>query len=350
VLDYTAARVRQGSERGSEGPEEAELELSGMNRRRFLTASAAMLSGWRFAGAPGSYALLNDSDHTRAATIGVNVNHLTEEVLRQLEDLGARHIRVPAILQSWETSDRHRIDLQNIAQWSAAAGIHVLWYLHNIPAGHATPASVRSRAEWMRRMTAFAEWMAALEGTEAIQLWNEADQWVQAPFGAAEGIDAEESGRLYSEQLEMATPRIKAVNAEVLVIAAGTADARGRQRYAGFLRGLIAEAPPLDAVAVHSYGNWERSRSIVLEARRIAGSTPLWVTEFGNDVERPFTESHHLSTWRTPILGNREEQLASRMYGYCLQTDPRHPMHGLLNVDGSPRSAYLWLRDEGILG
>src|SRR5690606_17227810 len=118
------------------------------------------------------------------------------------------------------------------------------------------------------RMARFAAWTARLPACEAVQLWNEQDVWVQAPFGTGVGLGARECGRNYAAQLRLAYPRIKNANPRALVVSGGTAD-HPDDRWRGFLRGMMEEAPPVDAVAVHAYGPWSRARGIVAEAARI---------------------------------------------------------------------------------
>lgn len=284
-------------------------------------------------------------------TLGINSNTLRPEEVAHLRALGIRRVRLTGILQRWETNDRgFRAAMREMAAAADAAGIEVLWVLHNVPEGAAVPARLEDRARWMERMTRFAEWVATLPATGAVQLWNEPDQWVQAPFGAAQDLPFEARGRLYAEQLRIAYPRIKAVNPAVRVVAAATADYPPRQGYADFLRGMLVGDPPVDAVAVHAYGPWPRARRIVAEARAIAGDRPLWVTEFGNDQPNGarFDPRHHLQSIVSQVEGYERDGLAARAYLYTLPTDPRpqYSQHGLLEPDGTPRAAYRWLRDR----
>lgn len=326
-----------------------------MNRRRFLAALLLSAAGsglgparalarpsWR-AGtrAPGAPGLA-------PPVLGINSHVLRPQEVAHIRALGITHARVPGILQRWQKEKFFRDSMRDMSSKAEEAGIRLLWYLHNVPEGYSTPARPGERSDWMRRMTEFAEWTARLPATEAIQLWNEPDAWVQAPFGYAQRIPAREAGLLYAEQLEMAAPVVRSARRRVLVVASGLAQ-HPEQRAPGFLRGIAEGRPPVDAFAIHAYGPWSGVRARILEARGIVGdATPLWVTEFGNDQQNGarFDPARHFESWRSVVEGNEREGLAERMYGYTLQTDPRpeFSQHGLLEPDGrTPRRAYRWL-------
>lgn len=290
----------------------------------------------------------------RDLVLGINAHMLRPEDRRRISELGLRHIRVPGILQLWETDEQYRAVMRDMARAASEDSLQLLWYLHNVPGGYSRPADLRDRSRWMERMSRFAAWTARLPATEAIQLWNEQDMWAQMPFGYAQGLAADTAGRLYAEQLEQAYPQIKAAGRHVLVVSGATAD-HPEGRWRGFLRGMLAEQPRVDAVAVHAYGPWARSRRIVLDARNLVqGQTPVWVTEFGNDQQNGerFSAARHYESITSTVEGAEREGLASRLYLYALQTDPRpeYAQHGLFEphprseVAGAPRAVYAWLR------
>jgi hypothetical protein len=283
--------------------------------------------------------------------LGINTHTLRPEEVAHVRALGITLVRVPGILQRWEKERFFRDSMRDMSSKASDAGLALLWYLHNVPEGHSAPAPLRDRRGWMRRMTAFADWTARLPATEAVQLWNEPDAWVQAPFGFAQRIDARDAGALYAEQLEMAAPVVRSAARGVRVVASGVAQ-HPEHRAPEFLRGMSQSRPPVDAFALHAYGPWSGVRERILEARRIVGeSTPVWVTEFGNDQVNGsrFDPARHFESWRSVVEGNRRERLAERMYGYTLQTDPRpeFSQHGLFETDGTtPRRIYHWLRER----
>ncbi len=315
-----------------------------MRRRTFVSALLAA------AALPAARERLLAQLQVADPIVGLNAHNWNDRALRAYRELGIRHIRMPAILQLWEETDRHPADLRNIGNQAERAGIRVLWYLHNIPEGYSRNARLRDRERWMERMTRFAEWAARLPGTEALQLWNEQDQWLQTPFGAAQRTPLEERGRLYADQLHLAYPRIKEVNPDVLVVSGGTADYKPSQGAPAFLRGMLESDPPVDAIGVHAYGAWPAARRLLAAAREVVGSRPIWQTEFGHDQANgsgPPDLREHLRAWQTTIEGNGREHLAQRQYGYTLQTDPRpqFSQHGLFEPDGvTPRPTYEWLR------
>jgi len=309
-----------------------------MNRREMLRTVLGALAAGR------ALPTLSASAQGRPAPLlGVTSHMLRPQEVRQLKELGIRHVRIPGILQNWERVKHFRDSMRDMSSKAEDAGIRILWYLHNITEGYSTPARDRDRARWMERMTEYAEWTARLPATDGVQLWNEVDMWVQMPFGAAARAPVREAGALYAEQLRQAYPVIREARRGCLVVASGMAD-HPERRAPGFLRGVVAERPPVDAYAIHAYGPWSRAREIVREARGIVGeSARLWITEFGNDRVGRWDPERHYETWRSTIEGNGRERLAERMYGYCLQTDPRAPWHGLFDPDGRPRAAFRFI-------
>lgn len=278
---------------------------------------------------------------------GLNLNDYhwrSPENLERVRQLGIRHIRLTAILQPWEADEHsYRAALRESADMAAEDGVRILWVLHNTTAYFRVPLD----AGWWARMIGFAEWMAALPATEGIQLWNEQDQWHQAPFGAGVDLVAEDCGRHYAEFLRLAYPRIKAVRPSVQVASGGTADFPAEQRGPAFLRGMMESAPPVDAIAVHAYGPWGRVRGMLVEARQLIGDhAPLWLTETGNDRPAAFDPGYQLECWRSVLEGNGRERLAARVYPYSLVTDPADPGHGMHDVDGTPRPVWEWMRTQ----
>lgn len=315
-----------------------------MDRRSFLTRLGSLTAG--AAGAAWLPApLLGMAGSRGAPLLGINTHLLTAAAIRQVRDLGLGHVRTTIYWPLWERDhEGYRSAMAAGLARTEAAGLEVLVVVHNAW-GDVFHTGV-DPAMWDR----FADWVAGLAlrfpSVEAWQLWNEQEVWVQAPFGAGATPRASgrETGRSYARQLELAYPRIKQANPRALVVTGGTAD-HPQGRWRGFLRGMMESEPPCDAVALHSYGLWSRARGMLTEAREAIGPRlPLWLTEFGMDRPDRFSEDRHLETWRSVIVGNEREPLAARLYPYCLQTDPRHPGHGLFAPGGAPRPAYEWLR------
>lgn len=328
-----------------------------MNRRSFIGLLAAsgldlaLRTDRLWAEAARSIPFGSTGVRTAAAApiLGINSHtyHWREpEVVEQVRDLGMRHVRITGILQFWEGEvPSYRAYMRETAELAAKNGVRLLWVLHNAR-GKIFHTGVDRR--WWERMTNFAVWTAGLPATDGVQLWNEQDMWVQAPFGsgASPRASAESVGRSYADFLRMAYPRIKKAHPRVRVVSGGTAD-HPDARWRGFLAGMMESRPPVDAVGFHAYGRWERVGRMLGEAEAVVdGQAPLWLTECGMDTPERFSEARQLQTWRTVIEGNQAEPLAARVYPYCLQTDPRAPGHGLFAPDGSPRSTYRWLRSR----
>jgi hypothetical protein len=306
-----------------------------IDRRTFVSAScSAVLAGCLWpdrATAPEPPARA----HVVAPLLGLNAHILSTTDRAHLSALRVTHVRLPAILQQWESSERHRVDLLNMSRWADEAGLHVLWYAHNIPEGYAEPARITGSAGWADRMERFVAHLRTLPATDAVQPWNEPDSWVQMPFGAAEGLNARHMGQLYGEHVGRMGSGM---------VTAGLADHRNA-RALPFLQGIMDTGVRPEAFAIHAYGRWERVRERLWRAREIVGDAPLWLTEFGND--RPeYDAAYHLACWRETVEGAAREGWVDRLYGYALPTDPRYPEHGLLETDGSPRPAYQWLQQR----
>lgn len=314
-----------------------------MNRRDFLETLA--LSGVGMLARPGSARACGGRDADPTVGINTNTYHWREpENLEHLRELGIRHVRVTGILQFWEGEvPSYRAYLRESAELAAQNGVLLTWVLHN---SRGEVFWTGAERQWWERMASFAAWCARLPAVEAVQLWNEPDVWVQAPFGSGQRprLPAEEVGRNYARFLRFAYPRVKRAGPGVLVVSGGTAD-HPDGRWKGFLSGMLETEPPVDAIGVHAYGVWGRARGIVEEAKRaVDGSAPLWVTECGNDrPERP-DPAYQLECWSSVLEGNDRERLAQRIYPYTLPTDPADPGHGLFHPSGRPRPAFGWLK------
>lgn len=274
-----------------------------------------------------------------AQQVGLNSHLLTPDAIAQLTALGVTHVRTTLLWPLWEENyQMYRTAFaENVAR-ADKAGLKLLVVVHNWPGDRPV---FKSGAD-PRSMRRFADFVAArarqFPEVEAWQLWNEQDVWWQAPFGASLGLPMRQRGRLYAEQLRLAYPAIKRANPRALVVSGGTAE----HPDSGFLAGMMENPPPVDAIAIHAYGDWETARQRMQAARRIVGShAPIWVTEAGADAE----DRAHLGIWQSVIRGNAREHLAARIYPYALQAGGAEAGLGLLRADGrTQRPAFRWLR------
>jgi hypothetical protein len=327
-----------------------------MKRRRFLKVLAA--SGMGIACGPDRIDA-DDSATARAPAVppaadpsaevgqaapvlGINSHtyHWREpERIEQIAALGIRHVRITGILQYWEGEvPLYDAYMRETGEIAARNGVELLWTLHNTRGAVFWTGVER---EWWRRMAEFAAWTARLPGTGAVQLWNEQDLWVQAPFGAGRELPMRERGRHYAEFLRLAHPRVGRANRAVRVVTGGIAE----HPSSGFLAGMMESRPPCHAVAVHAYGPWAQARDRIVEARRIVGdAAPIWVTECGSRSER-VDQTTQLGDWRSTIEGNHAERLAQRLYPYALAAGAEVG-HSLFDADGSERATYRWLRSR----
>lgn len=277
--------------------------------------------------------------------LGLNSHMLRPGDRADLKALGMRYVRVPGILQKWErNTDNYVAVMLDMDRAAQEDGLKLLWYLHNVEGGEPQPAdSLWHGPQWAERMSMFAEWVAMLPATEAIQPWNEPNGYRQQPFGLADGYRPGEIGNLYGMALALHAERIRRVAPGVKVVAAGLTLLPG---WLECLRGIVRQEPQVNAYAIHPYGLWAQAEADLRVARYNAGSTPVWATEFGNNQQNgePFDRLRHARAWTTFVEGNERLGLAARAYGYVLQTDPAYPNHGLYDLDGTPRAAYLWLQ------
>jgi hypothetical protein len=273
-----------------------------------------------------------------APIVGINSHLLTPQAVAQLKALGVRRVRTTMLWPLW-THPTYPISFAENVKRADEAGIKLTIVVHNWPGDAAVFKSGVNR-QMMRDFGAFVAARARQFPTvEAWQLWNEQDVWWQAPFGASDGIEMRQRGRLYAEQLRIAYPLIKRANPRALVVTGGTAEDPG----SGFLAGMMESRPPFDVVAIHAYGAWPRSRQRIATARRIVGpEAAIWVTEAGENTD----DRNHLAAWRGIIEGNASERLAQRIYPYALEASGPEARHGLVIAgQRAPRPTFAWLRD-----
>jgi hypothetical protein len=292
-------------------------------------------------GEPGVRRLAAAPDSEREAVLGLNAHILTDVPIRQIQALGITHVRTTILWPRWVKNDlAYRAAVSEMIARTDAAGIKLTVVLHNYPGN----APVFKSGVNRRMMLDFAAWAAEMAGTfpsvEAWQLWNEQDVWWQAPFGASDGAPYRERGRLYADQLVLAYPLIKRANPRALVVSGGTADYHERG-HLEFLRGMLEKAPPVDAIAIHTYGPWQVAAPKIREVRRVVGDhAPLWVTESGVDFA---DDRQHEAGIRSIVEGNEAERLAERIYLYALDAGEGAGL-GLVRA-GRPRRSYEWLRN-----
>jgi hypothetical protein len=309
-----------------------------MNRRRFLCRLALFAGAAAVPGAAVRELAAAGAVQARPV-LGLNSHFLTPQAIAQLRDLGIRHVRHTLYWPLWQQQPGYPAAFRENVARAHAAGLRLLLVVHNWAGGRVFRSGVNRRM-----MTDLGRFVAAraeeLPQVEAWQLWNEQDVWVQAPFGASTNVSMEQRGRLYAEQMERAYPLIKRANPRALVVSGGTAAPVA----SGFLQGMMAATPPLDAVAIHVYGAFAAFRREALAAREIVGGhAPLWATEAG---EETASDSRQLAAWREVVEGNDRERLVSRIYPYVLEAGPTEPGHGLLRQDGRQRPTYQWLRQR----
>lgn len=280
--------------------------------------------------------------------LGMNVHEMKGSAYELLEEMGISHARNTIYLPLWDSNPAYRAGKAAQAKEARDRGIETMFVIHNawgdVFSVEGTRERQRVREEALRSMREIAR---EIPEAEALQLWNEVDVWVQAPFGTADGEDAFDVGRNYGQWFIEAYRSLKAINPDLLLVTSGTAD-HSSGRWEGFLEGMVSTPGfRADAVSIHAYGTWPRVREMALRARLIIDPTgiPLWITEGGTSTTGDdWSPQQHASAWRSVIEGNNRERIASRFYPYCLETDPRYPAHGLFNVDGSERPIVDYLR------
>ncbi len=262
--------------------------------------------------------------------IGLNVHTLTDREVAEVVSLGIDRVRTTLYTTAWTRYPSYPQSFRELVQRCDEAGIRLTVLVHNwFPDDPVVDIGVDR--DLMDRFADFvADRAADMSTVEAWQLWNEQDLWVQAPFGAGRGIPMRDRGRAYADQLRLATPRIRQANPRALVVSGGIVSVTDT-----FLEGMLESDPPVDAVAVHLYGGWNRVRGSLRHARSLVGARPLWLTECGNR-----RGSDHLLTWRSVIEGNDAERLAERLYPYALDggVEDYHTLRG--------KPTAPWLRDH----
>jgi hypothetical protein len=279
-----------------------------LDRRDFLAAAVAAIGtgaaglGGRSAAQAARPRFRLEAAHAQseAPIVGINAHILTAEPIREIRALGIRHVRTTIYWPLWNRIPGFPQAFQELIDRCDDAGLRVLAVVHN----WWPPDGVKPIGVDREMMNRFAEFVARradqFPGIEAWQLWNEVDLWVQTPFGAGVGIPMIHRGRNYAEQLRLAYPLIKQASPSALVISSGTAE----HPKSGFIRGMMEEAPPIDAVAVHGYEPWPAMQDRLKAAKRFTGDLPIWLTEHGH--------------WRAVVEGNDSSRSADRLYPYAL--------------------------------
>ncbi len=283
--------------------------------------------------------------------LGMNVHELKPSAYQLLREMGISHVRNTIYLPLWNENSSYRAGKAAQAKQALELGIETMFVVHNawgdVFSTEGTAERERVKREALRSMMEIAR---EIPEAEALQLWNEVDVWVQAPFGSANGDEAFDVGRDYGEWFIGAYESLKAINPDLLVVTSGTAD-HASGRWEGFLEGMVSTPGfRADAVSIHAYGSWPRVRDMALRAREIIDPSgiPLWITEGGTSATGyDWSPQQHANAWRSVIEGNNREKIAARFYPYCLETDPRYPAHGLFNPDGTERPILDYLRTTG---
>jgi hypothetical protein len=314
-----------------------------MDRRTWLRMIAGGLisaAATRDPRSLGDWPLLGSSQAQRRTVLGINSHLLTPEAIAKLRDLGITHVRHTLYWPMFEEHPDYPFGFRQDIARAHAAGLRLTVVVHNWFGPDTAVVHNRVDLAMMRRFAAFVAARAAeFPQVEAWQLWNEQDLWVQAPFGAGVGVPMYERGQNYARQLELAYPAIRKASPDALIVSGGLAD----HPDSGFLEGMLASRPPVDAIAVHGYGSWAEIRERALAARRLAaGHAPIWLTEAGMDAA---DDQRQLAAWRGIVEGNERERLAVRLYPYVLLSGVTEPGFGLFRRDGrTPRATYHWLR------
>jgi hypothetical protein len=285
------------------------------------------------------------------AAVGIAVHRIDAQSVREVRELGIRHIRYTLYWSLWQSSDYRRKWEEDLRR-GLSAGFEPLVVVHSPPFGNFQQRE--------RVYLAFSRFMAARAAqfpqVHAWQLWNEMDVAFTDVFGAGhDDVSLRERGRLYGEMLRLAYPAIKHGNPHALVVVGGIAS----DVEAGFLDGLYDSRAEYDVLAIHTYGfplllQFQRRGE---ETRRIMARhhdrRPVWNTEFGQEravipdhqqLTDAQTESEQLRAWRSVVEANDRQHLYDRMYGYVL-AEGQDLGFGLVRQDGSVRPAYLWLRN-----
>jgi hypothetical protein len=284
------------------------------------------------------------------ADVGIVVQHLDQQSVAQVMDLGLRHIRYTLYWYLWE-NPTYRREWERGLQRALQAGLDPLIVVHQ-PAMDDFPRRAMVYQLFARFMEARA---AEFPAVRAWQLWNEMDVAFTDVFGAGHSeVSLYQRGRYYAEMLTLAYPAIKRANRKAIVVTGGIASAAD----GGFLDGLYDGKAPYDVLALHTYGF---PLAMTFDARGLAArrimkehgdSRPLWNTEFGLEqaiipsdwrLTAAQIDTAQLQAWQTSIEGNSRARVYDRIYGYVL-TEGKDLGFDLVRLDGSGRPAYQWLK------
>jgi hypothetical protein len=288
---------------------------------------------------------------SRPDVVGVGAHRLDAGSIARLRDLGARHVRTTLYWSHWDDAEYRQVFADDV-QRAADAGIELLVVVHQQPSG-----GYADRQRVYRDFAAFmADRAAEFPQIRYWQLWNEMDVAFTDVFGAGrDEVPMRRRGRNYAEMLALAYPAIRSANPDALVVTGGIAAGIGD----GFLAGMYEGGARYDILAIHSYGFpvWPAFRDRGREARSIMrrqrDTRPLWNTEFGMEAAVvapgwPSTpadvDRYHLDAWRESIEGNERHRIYDRIYGHVL-VQGGDLGYDLVRVDGTPRPAFLWLRE-----
>lgn len=219
----------------------------------------------------------------------------------------------------------------------AAAGIEVLVVVHTPPVG-------MTFAQGIVAMPTFMAGVAAAHPGMRWQIMNEMDAGSVFNGGAQDWFQADAAvsqntrGDRYGQVLGPTYDAIKAADPTATVVAGGIA-----LEPTAFFAGLSGRAPgKYDAIAVHCYGSPTngvfQSKSIAMRA--VLGSTPLWVTEFGNNQSDQATQAADIGIM---LDDNDRHARYDRAYLYTLVGDPPY---GLVEANGGYRHASLLLTNR----
>jgi hypothetical protein len=320
--------------------------VAGVPVRRLALRSSALLSAAISSGSPAFPAAYSNAH----ATVGIGLHQIDAQTVREVRELGIRHIRYTLYWSLWQDPQYRRRWEEDLRR-ALTAGFEPLVVVHSAPFGNFEHRE--------RVYLAFSRFMAArarqFPQVHAWQLWNEMDVGFTDLFGARhDDIPLRERGRLYGAMLRLAYPAIKEANPLAVVVVGGIAS----EVEGGFIYGLYDSRAEYDVLAIHTYGFplLLPFRLRGQTARRLMAlhhdSRPLWDTEFG--LERAVIPGHqHLTTtqtdsiqliaWRSVLEANAHERLYDRVYGYVL-AEGQDLGFGLVRSDGSPRPAYSWLK------
>ena len=272
-------------------------------------------------------------------TFGMNIDPANpggNPTAAELRAAGVRWVRVEYKQPRGVAPHRDVIDAMH------AEGIRVLLIVDysSVPG---KPASNAGDAEWSSYLDAYrvgVEGIADALGdrVDAWQIWNEPDLF-NPGTGYDPGVPAAHFGRMLSE----ASTAIRA-RSSGLVITAGLAS--GDASYLGRASDAIGGELPVDAVAVHPYGqrapdgwpdpSWGFGDMSDLFDRYLAYGRPLWVSEIGT------VDAGRLAEYVTNVYTLATGEYAGRVevvLWFCW-ADAMVAPFGLHAGDGTPKAAY----------